>query len=176
MRGLKWRSKRRERRAPRAGRGCSRHPVCVVIKRVGRRRRRGEDTPSYHWLRARGRITGVRPLVVGLAARAPTASRSLRHGRNDSVRATGARPLARRNVRPQRPRHTLRARPPTHHWVSSIKRSEIRSPSAGRTLLRPEGRAPCALTAWLRLGSSMFAQKFRLPRWRVLRAISAREH
>ena len=46
----------------------------------------------------------------------------LRLSRNDSVRATGARPSGRRDARPQRPRHTLPTRPPTHYQVSSIKR------------------------------------------------------
>ena len=41
----------------------------------------------------------------------------------------GARPSGRRNARQQRPRQTLRTRPPTHPWVSPHKNGgEIRSP------------------------------------------------
>ena len=54
--------------------------------------------------------------LSGLEARAPT--ESLRLSRNDSVRATGARPSGRRNVRPQRPFQTTRTRTAGHHLAN----------------------------------------------------------
>ena len=72
--------------------------------------------------------------------------------RDDAAGAPGARPSGRRNARPQRALRTTR----TAYRHSSFGESkkggpEIRSPYTGSTSLRPEGRAPVVLTAWLRL-------------------------
>ena len=59
-----------------------------------------------------------------------------------AVRATGARPSGRRNVRPQRPFQPTRTRTSVHHLVGLKSSLEIRSSHPRPTLLRPEGRAP----------------------------------
>ena len=60
--------------------------------------------------------------------------------------ATGARPSGRRNVHPQQAFQTTRTRLTLNPLVSRKNPTGIRQPLTIRTFLRPEGRAPVALT------------------------------